>query len=398
MTPVFCCGFECGIANAHLFLGPGASFSTSIIRNGLRSGRTNATATTSCIFSTNNILSGTVHTWRFYIYFTSLPTQDSILSYTNAGIAGVGFKVADSKIYPIYDGVPFVFGSTGVSVTTGTWYLIDVRTNLTANPWTIDVSVNGTTTTQLSVALASPGAVANIKFGAALSASGDIDHYFDDVIISQTSVDYPIGAGKVLSFVPNADGTHTCTTTTIVKGTIAAPTGGGNVAGSTDTFNWVNGRPLLGGATDNTRLVNQQTNASTLYAEVAFEDTTETSPPRAVEVITADRQAATTVGDMTVKLNDNGTENTILNRLAAAGVITDRFTRKHYATPPTGGAWNIAASGNGSFQNIRARFGYSPDATPDQYWRGIMIEAEFVDPIPTKIVQVKQAVNRANTY
>ena len=180
----------------------------------------------------------------------------------------------------------------------------------------------------------------------------------------------------MLSFVPDADGTHTATTTTIVKGTIATPVGA-NVAGATDVFNWVNARPILGGATDNTRLVNQQTAGTTLYAEEDFEATTEALPPRAVEVLTADRQASTASGGFSTKLNDNGTEDVIITR-SAAGVISDRYVTKQYATMVGGGAWTLAR-----FNALKARFGYSGDATPDQYWRGIMIEAEFAEyPLP----------------
>jgi hypothetical protein len=137
-------------------------------------------------------------------------------------------------------------------------------------------------------------------------------------------------------------------------------------------FGYVNARPIGGGATDATRLVNQQTIAATEYAEVNFADTVEVNAPRAVEVLTADRQATTAAGLFQTKLNDNGTEDAIANRGNVAGVITDRYISKQYATMVGGGAWTLAR-----FNALKARFGYSSDATPDQYWRGIMIEAEF---------------------
>lgn len=407
-TPVFCCGFECGVATsaAHFTISGTASFSTSTVRSGARSMRINPTAANfSSVQNTSNA-GGTVGVLRWYVYFASLPLTSTIIGGwdISAQTEGVGFNSVDSKLYPCTDnaGVP-TFGSTGFTVTTGVWYLIDLRINVVANPHTIDVQVNGTSLTQLTRAVAA-SALSNINIGFPHTVVVTADMFVDDVWLSKTSADFPYGAGFVNHFIPTSDGTHTATTTTIVKGTIAAPTGGGNVAGATDVFNWVNGVPLLGGATDNTRLVNQQTTGTTLYAEEIFGPapgiSIPTAAPRAVEVITVDRQATTATGSFETKLNDNGTENAIITRSVVAGSTTDRYARKHYATAPTGGAWTVV-SGAGNFNNIRARFGYSGDANPDQYWRGIMIEAEFapaVAAIPNQIIQVKQAVKRSNTY
>ncbi|MBA2706337.1 MAG: hypothetical protein H0U59_00850 [Gemmatimonadaceae bacterium] len=281
------------------------------------------------------------------------------------------FKFSDSKIYATI-GLT-TFGATGVTVTTGQWYLIDYDFNVaTAGDDFCDGKVDGVALGQATGAGASASS-STFSIGFFGTVTGDA--YFDDLLVSATAADYPLGAGKVISYVPNADGTHTATTTTIVKGTIAVPVGA-NVAGSTDVFNWVDARPILGGATDNTRLVNQQTAGATLYAEVDFESTAESVAPRSVEVITADRQASTAAGSFATKLNDNGTEDTIIARTALAGVVTDRYATKHYATMVGGGAWTLTR-----FNALKARFGYSGDATPDQYWRGIMIEGEFAEAV-----------------
>jgi hypothetical protein len=259
------------------------------------------------------------------------------------------------------------------------WYVVDVFINTSANPHTVKIKVDGAAGTDKTNAVAG---ASDTTFWFGLpngSVTGDV--YFDDILITNSSADFPIGPGYVNHFVPTSDGTHTATTTTIVKGTIAAPTGGGNVNGATDVFNRVNSVPLLGGVSDNTFLVNQQTSGTTLYAEEIFGPapgiSTPTVGPRAVEVITADREGSTSTADFTVKINDNGTESTVIARGVVAGVVTDRYATKQFATAPTGGAWNANSSGNAAFNNIRARFGYSSDAAPDQYWRGIMIEAEF---------------------
>ncbi len=403
-TPVFCCGFECGQlgsagqhwANAGTH---SATISTSTVRSGARSLRANPSAQMTNIRSAS-VLASTTVAMRCYVYFATLPTtiQGWVLMLGTVQSGGAVYKTSTQEICAAFGNT---LGTTGVSVVTGQWYRIDVKIDSSANPHLIDVQVNGVACSQVSFATGlQVNTTIRILEQDVSNWTGDV--FIDDILASNTVADYPLGAGKVEHFVPTSDGTHTATTTTIVKGTIAAPTGGGNVAGATDVWNWVNGVPLLGGLTDNTRLVNHQTAASTLYAEVIFGPasgiSTPTVAPRAVEVITADRQASTATGLFQTKLNDNGTESAVANRGSVAGVITDRYVRKHYALAPTGGAWTVV-SGAGNFNNIRARFGYSSDATPDQYWRGIMIEAEFaevVNSIPNKIFQTIQAIRRAS--
>lgn len=379
ITPVFCCGMECGLSNAsnigQHWIGGTVTFSTTVVNNGLRSLTWNTSAAQ---FSrqTSNILSGSVGVGRFYINITTNPSVSIHVvgimeSATRA--AGLCYNVADGKYYAGFDSGSgaLTFGATGITLSTGVWYCVDVKADFTANPWLVDVSVNKSGLGQASIALAASTASEGL-IGVATRTSTTVINV-DDVVLSTTAADYPIGGGKVLSYVPNADGTHTFTTTIGVRGTTAAPTGGGNIAGSTDSYQWINARPMGGGASDSTRLWNQQTNGSTLYGEVGFEDSVEVYPPRGIDVIIIRRDASTGTGDSTFKLNDNGTENTIYATGAVAGVASDEYHRKHYATAPsTGVAWTTAL-----FNGVKFRFGYSADANPDHYCRGVMIEAEF---------------------
>lgn len=261
-------------------------------------------------------------------------------------------------------------GATGVSVTTGVTYYIDCYVDYTLSTHVVKVQVNGVAASDETFASIADTRTTFVCGDTSVITSYDL--YMDDVLASQTLADYPLGDGKVLAYVANADGTHTSTNSDIVHGTLATPVGADITVATTDVFNWVNARPILGGATDNTRLVNQRLTATTEYVEVDFEPTTEVYAPRALDVITADREASGFAGGFSVKLNDNGVENVIITRSAAAGTTTDKYATKHYNAMVGGGAWTLAR-----FNALKARFGYSDDANPDQYWRGIMIEAEF---------------------
>lgn len=398
ITPVFVCGFECGASGAagqHWSFGGTVAFDTGTVRSGARSLRINPTAGTGSAASPT-FPSSTDWVWRGYVQFATLPNATCVIARVEGSAVGAYFNVTDSKIYA--GSAVGTLGATGVAVTTGQQYRIDLKATST----TVDVQVDGSAVGQLVGVF---GAQTQMRLGDG-AVTRTQDAFYDDVVISQTAADYPIGAGFVNHFVAVSDGTHTATGTDIEEGTIATPTGTAITSATTDAFNWVNGVPLLGGATDNTRLINQRLIAATEYAEVVFGPapgiSTPTTGPRGVEVIVADQQATTAVGDMHIKLNDNGTESVVLDRTATAGVITDRFTTKQFATMPASpfGAWTTAR-----FNALRIRFGYSADATPDQYWRGVMVEAEFAPAaavatvaqrVPVSVVM--QAINRAASF
>lgn len=389
-TPFFCCGAECGQSGTvgqHFNFGSATSFVTTGHRTGARAIRSNPTTTGGYAERTTGW--GTRVVGRAYMKVVSAPSVTALVSLghtTASGVeVGLSYKTSDSKWYARIGAS--IESTTGVAITTSTWTCIDWDIDVSTNPWSLTMRVGGTGGTTLTASNpVAASTISNTFCGSGQSHASDL--YFDDFLYSKTGADYPLGPGYVNHFVPTSDGTHSVTTYNIVKGTIAAPTAGGNVDGATDVFNWLNGVPLLGGASDNTRLVNQQVAASAQYAELVLGPapgvSTPTVAPRAVEAIAADRQASTNDGIMEIKLNDNGTVDTFLARAGTAGVTTDRYRSKQYALAPTGGAWTVVA-GAGNFNNLRARGLFSNDANPDQYWRGIMVEAEFVE-VATNVV------------
>lgn len=400
MTPVFCCGFECGVSASHWSLDANTSFNTTIKRSGARSLRSNPTASTGDAFV--SLTSASIHVFRVYIRFESLPSATIELMVGTGSVGsrpGAYFNSSDSKIYAGKGAASL--GATGVSVTTGQWYLVDIKIIGTSNPTLIDVSVDGVSCGQASWASVYPATTYLV--GNPINSNSTHDIYFDDIVISRTEADYPIGAGKVEHFVPTSDGTHN------VAGAndFEVGTGGVDITNATTTaYQLVDDIPLQSGAPGTTDFINMVAPPNaTDYVECVFGPapgiSTPTTAPRAVEVIAGIAQAGTGLGNMEIRLNDNGTTDPVYSATGVAGVTTIAYKRKHYAAGPAG-AWVIGGGGNGDFTDLRVRFG-SPaalDVNPDQYFTGAMIEAEFqqIESIPNKIVQVKQAVNRASTY
>lgn len=389
MTPVFCCGFECGVDAIHWNVsgisgGNGKAFDTSTIRSGTRSLNVQSTAQSgqqTCTLATPVSLSAVnKHVIRFYVRFATLPAVDMgifFLGYGASQFPAIIFKQSDSKIYA--GNTAGSLGATGVAVTTGTWYLIDFKVSSSANPWTVDVKVDGTACGQFTISqVAATGASYTLGTFSPGSVNYTTSVFYDDFALSQTEADYPIGAGFVNHFVPTADGTH-------------------NVAGAADFKRGAAGTDITNSTTDSYLLVdevpldvvgsaptsNDYINAiappnATDYTENIFGPasgiSTPTVAPRAVEVIVETAQAATQTGSFKLNLNDNGTVDTIKEQVGVAGATAVAAWRKHYALAPTGGAWTVSGAGN--FNNLRIRF-YSADAAPDQYFVAAMVEAEF---------------------
>lgn len=382
MTPVFCCGFECGGNSTHIGLGATASIDTTTFNNGARSLRLHPSSQTTGTASSGINLSGKVAVVRVYMKPASNPTASTHMISTNLGgvIAGLRFNSADSKWYAAFG---TTLSSSGLTLTNAQ-HLVDFKIDVTNNPWTLDISIDGTAIPQLTNAVAGSNLVNSLDFGSSTSNSYDI--YFDDFVISLTGTDYPIGAGFVNHFVPTSDGTHNVAG----AGDFKHGTAGTDITNSTtDAWTLVDDVPLPSGTPSTTDLIGliAPPNA-TDYVEVVMGPasgiSTPTVAPRAVEAIIAIHQAGTGTGNMEVRLNDNGTNNAIYSATTVAGTTGFTYKRKHYATAPTGGAWTVT-SGNGDFNNLKVRFGSpaSVDANPDQYLDAVMIEAEFAPLAPT---------------
>jgi hypothetical protein len=161
--------------------------------------RANPTATVTTAQLPSGIVSATIVVARCYVYFATLPNAEmGLIAFKDAGgiIGGAYFQSSDNKVYA--RGGTGLLGATGIAVSTGNWYRIDVKFDASSNPRLIDVQVNGVACGQRSDGFAST-TITNVPLLTAESTwTGDV--YADDFVISQTSGDYPIGGGYVKPF------------------------------------------------------------------------------------------------------------------------------------------------------------------------------------------------------
>lgn len=360
-----------------------STYETSSPLTGARSILINTTAVAQSVSTWPTFAGAGIVVFRFRIRFSTLPNASIALGTDNSTLhAGAYFNASDSKIYAGTSAS--ALGATGVSVTTDVTYYIDVRVNRTANPWLVDVQVNGTACGQRTTTQAAFTTAQTVRLGDSVNAS-TYSAVFDDVIVSVTSGDYPIGDGYVNHFVPTSDGTHNIAGTGDFRRTLTAT----DILNATTTaYQLVDDVPLEEGAGVDWINMLLPVNA-TDYVECVFGPapgiSTPTVAPRAVEVICGIHHAGTGAGNMEIRLNDNGSMGTVYTATAVAGVTSIAYKRVHFADPPSAAsAWVIGGGGDGDFTNLRVQFG-SPavlDVNPDQYFDCIMIEAEFAPVIP----------------
>lgn len=379
MTPIFCCGFECGVIGAqsstlgeHWVSGTATAptISTSTVLSGARSMRCNPTAATRFANTAAVFGTATRQVGRIYIQFATLPSADtSLVCYDAVGSGpSVRFKQSDSKIYA---SVGSTFGATGVLVATGQWYRIDWDFNVnTSGADFADIQVDGVACGQATATGVSATST-TCTVGIRSVSTGDV--FFDDFVVSVTAADYPIGAGYVNHFIPTSDGTHNVAGANDFE---RSATGTDIDNTTTTAFQLIDDVPMKSGVVSEYINLIAPPNA-TDYVEVVFGPasgiSTPTAAPRAVEVICAYASATAGTNNLRLALNDNGTTDDTLNTTTGPGT-TATYARKHYATGPAG-AWTVTA-GAGNFNNIRMRC-LTNDAAPDPWWASAMIEAEF---------------------
>lgn len=206
-TLLFNCGAECGIAAIGAAPGVGGVrhwdvvtgnvlVGTSIVQSGARSYTFSTIANTAYLQKTllaTNFLVG-----RAYIRFDSLPAANALLTAgTTAGSwPFVAFRASDGTVGLTSSGSLTNF-VPAVVVSIDVWHRIDWRFNLVANPWNLQMQVDGANAIQLQPAIA-PITMTQFRIGAQVDTTAPPTYtlYVDTIAITSDISFYPLGAGK----------------------------------------------------------------------------------------------------------------------------------------------------------------------------------------------------------
>jgi len=300
---------------------------------------------------------------RVYVRFATKPsaTTDIIWQVCGTPIFTISFVQSTSKFRAQITGGT---SQAGPDVVVDTWYRIDFRFYCGGTTWTIDWQVDGVDQTQATLG----GQSASTFTTGTRIGCGDaitMDMYVDDVARSETSGDYPIGAGGVIGLRPNADGTHNnaANIMELSDGTDIKNANGGAAVTAWDVLDedpWI--------TTANADYVKQSGIEATKYCEINFADTTETVI-HGVRAIQQDASSGPAANNAKTYILDSDAQSTTLYSGDVSN--TSAYYRSVQVATPSGG-WTQAY-----VNSLKCRFGYSSDVTDIPYWLAIMLEVAY---------------------
>ena len=253
------------------------------------------------------------------------------------------------------------------SYNNGVWHRVDIRTNTSANPWVVDWQVDGVAQTSIQNTGVSPVMVDGVQLG---GSSATYTCQWDDVVVSATSGDYPLGAHDVLFSVPTGDGTH-------VAGTNTIEANDGTDIVSPNAF------PLLDEWPANlTDYIKQMIAGSGNYAEVTFADAPTGKTIWGVEATAALFSSNTGANNGTTRIvSSAGT--TVLDVYTGDMSETSLNYIRGMVTDPGGGGWTKA-----DYDGLKARVGFSTNVSASvPFWSALLLQYAVVDSGSSSVTQ-----------
>lgn len=377
-SPVRLTGFEHGAISATgggLFsavAGAGLSADSAVVRTGTYSLKVTDPAGTS-----NNgslaVGAGTAVV-RVYLRLASLPVANvNELLLVDAAAGNdlrLGYQASSQKLTLRFGAAAATVASSTVSA--GTWYRIDLRLVASTNPRTAAWQIDGVAQTAISAA-GTASTVSTLRLGSTVAADVFTANY-DDVLISATSGDYPIGAGTVEGLRPDGMGANS------TPGSFRNDDG---TAIDANTYQRLDDSPL----TSLTDYVRQQTIGASDYIEVTFADTT-TSCVVGVSGLVAYHAAGTAADRGKTSVFDGATE-----RIVFSGDMSETALRyRSVIVAPAAAPWTPSA-----VNGLKTRLGYSSDVTPNPYWDGLLLEVATGSSVPGTVTVTSSAGNSTVT-
>ena len=293
----------------------------------------------------------------FYFKITSgAPATQFLLADTGHGGSGLGFHIkTDGTLLVQLSGAGAQ--SSPSSVADGAWHRVDYHFNTTANPWTLDVILDGSFTyTQLTSALAADTTtVWQVRVGDTFSAR-TYTVAFDDYVASHTAADYPLGDHVVYAGVSNADVTHNA-------GTNVIEANDGTDIGVAPAWSLMDEWPA-----NTTDFVQQVAIGTGNYAEVEFPNAVSNVSIWGVEGFAALFSSGTTANSGTTRVVDSS-GNTLVDIYSGDMSESALHYRRAIVAVPGGGAWDAT-----KFNGLKTRVGFSSNVDTQPRWSSLMLQ------------------------
>jgi hypothetical protein len=290
---------------------------------------------------------------RFALRFPSLPASDVAqlaVAYAAAGnVLQLGYRASDQKLTLSWGGTGTTASSTAIAA--GTWYVIDMKANMGASPRIGDWRVNGVA--QATSSDAEAATTASVVLFGSFNTTDVYTANYDDIEVSTTGADYPIGNGEIRALSPDGIAAHNNPTNFTQEN--------GAAIGAA-SWNRLDEVPMTSTADG----VEQVTSSGTSYLGFSFADTASTCV-RAVSAVLAYHAGGNPSNNGKTSIFDNAVERQIYSGDMSE---TTLFYKAAVISPQTS-PWAPAA-----LNGLITRVGFSTDVNPVPIWDSLMLEYE----------------------
>ena len=359
-NPVWMTGFEHGVVSAqggglfdNVVVTSGGSITpdSTVTRHGAYSLKVDRTTMSGSTYLEKQV-SGPVLVMRFSVRLESLAmaqggTHLMWIPQANGDFVRFEYQVSGSHFYVWWNGGSVSTGT--ITVAEDTWYTIDLKVDLSAATSRIDWAMNGVAQTAITKS-ATPSTVTSVRLGTDYGLDPAFTANYDDVMLSMTGTDYPIGDQKILRLRPTGTGTHSS------PGDLQNNDGSAIDATTPGRLDDI----PMSSMTDYVQQVNLST---TSYAELTYEDTTESCVSAASGVLAYSSQTGTANHGKT-SFFSGATESIVYDGDMSE---TTLFYKSSMITPSS--SWTPEV-----LNGLKARVGYSGDEKPPPYWESLIVE------------------------
>ena len=372
-TPVYLTGFEHGVATLTTNGGglfntvSGSTVSVQSTTKNTGSYALKLAVSSSAPYVVKTLTSNARMVTRVYFYLTATPTDDSAAVFVH-DTSGANLLYAvvrtDGKFYVgFYTTFAEEQASAG-TVSLNAWHYVDVNAYCGGTTWTFDWKLDGTTQTSGSYGSHSAETFSNINLGSQYVYANTYNMYIDDVVVSNTSGDYPIGPGGTEALVPASDGSHNA-------GTNCMENNSGTDIGVTTAYDKINSIPP-----SSTAYIRQAASGTGNYAEVLFGDIASTHSAIIGAFGILSYTSATTTsnnGGCIISKDSFSTSTTIWGASGALSDYSDGSTSNLYYKS----AKLANVTDDTTVNALKARVGYSSDVSPNPYWIDLIVEVAY---------------------
>jgi hypothetical protein len=378
MTTTFCCGAECEVSTSGALPSPSQRHwtgSNAVIigpgRNGGKAFRFNTLGAADDGWIRRDVTAHTIRVIRAYIKFDTLPNTDCTILQMKVDPVGDGdspridYNAAAHTITAQVGGT--ATGATPMVVVAGVWYRIDWKGDVSANPRTSALKVDGVDKGVASKAVVACTA-SQINLGVAVTFNNVLaDVSWDDIVMSAGAAgDYPFGAGQIVGLVPTADGVHSFGATGRFRSNDSADL----AQSTTQAFSFINHRL----SSINAFLATGAGLLAGEYLEIRIGGMPAADTVRCVEVVSAHHAPNTSANKQSLRMVDGVSTDDVITD-SDFSQITLCYNSKHYPTKPSGGAWTTAI-----LNALKFRWASSftaVDVSPSAYLDGIVVEVDY---------------------